>query len=105
MPGNISFQFIVKDMLIQSLSMMAVSGCTPGLNWLAGPMINSREPAGLVRKRNGVFQVMIPSPNWLLIHCDQSTGVESKVKCTPPVVRFPSHMAVNPTGLLMNHPV
>ena len=102
----VNFQFIVNDMLIQSLSMIAVSGWIACLNALAGPMISSREPAGLVRNRNGVFHVMIPLPNWLLIHGDHvvGVGVEQNVdRARAP--DCPCQVAVKPTGLRTHQPV
>src|SRR4051794_3943084 len=92
-------------MLIQSLSMMAVSGCAFALKQFAGPQTSSREPCGLVRKRNGVFQVMIPSPNWLLIQSFQTDPDWSNAKSMPPGPIPPFQLAVNATGFLIHHPV
>src|SRR3954451_4544878 len=92
-------------MLIQSLSIRAVSGWALALNTLAGPQTSSREPWGLVRKRNGVFQVMIPSPNWLLIQSFQIDPDWSNAKSMPPGPIPPFQFAVNATGFLIHQPV
>ena len=85
--GIVSFQFIVNDMLIQSLSISAVSGWANVLNEFTGPQTRSREPCGRVRNRNGVFQVMIPIPNWSLIQFFQSSVAVSKWKSMLPWLR------------------
>src|SRR5262245_3782718 len=92
-------------MLIQSDSMSAVSGWAFALKRFAGPITRSREPDGFVRKRNGVFQVMIPSPNWLLIHPAHSSGAASMRKSMLPGSVVPRQMAEKPTGFLIHQPV
>src|SRR3954465_5476435 len=92
-------------MLIQSDSMIAVSGCALALKRFAGPITNSREPWGLVRKRNGVFQVMIPSPNWLLIQPPQTSAAVSNRKSMLPGSVVPPQVAEKPPGLLIHQPV
>ena len=64
-----------------------------------GPITISRDSAGLVRKRKGVFHVMIPLPNWSLIHFDQTSAPLSNMNCTAPAFWWPFQVAVKPTGL------
>ena len=92
-------------MLIQSLSISAVSGWANVLNEFTGPQTRSREPWGFVRNKNGVFQVMIPIPNWSLIQFFQRSVAVSKWKETPPGLLFPFQKAVSPTGLATQRPV
>src|SRR5579875_3875535 len=92
-------------MLIQSLSIRAVRGWALALKWFTGPQTRSREPRGFVRKRNGVFQVMMPSPNWLLIHGDHTSAGASNRKSIDPGAVPPRQVAVNPTGLVIHQPV
>ena len=58
-----------------------------------------------MRNRKGVFQVMIPSPNWLLIHFPQVPAEASNRKSMPPGSLCPRQVAVKPTGFLIHHPV
>ena len=60
---------------------------------------------GLVRKRKGVFQVMMPSPNWLLIQVAQVSLDTSNWKSIEPGALPPRQVALNPTGLLIHQPV
>src|SRR4051794_30132452 len=103
--GIINFQFIVKDMLIQSLSIKAVSGWANVLNEFTGPHTRRREPRGWVRIKNGVFQVMIPAPNWLLIQSFQVSPATSNWNPIPPGLSCPPQEALKPTGLVIHRPV
>lgn len=104
-PGLMIFQFIVNDMVIQSLSRIAVRGWALSLNEFAGPETSSLEPAGLVRKRNGVFQVIIPAPNSLLTHRVQISADSSNWKSMLSGLEDPRQVAVKPTGFLTHKPV
>src|SRR5262249_5079797 len=99
------FQFIVNDMLIQSLSMRAVSGCALALKSLIGPQMRSRDPLGLVWNRKGVFRVMIPSQNGLWIHSFQFSPATSNRNSMDPGALRPLQIAVKPTGFLIHQPV
>ena len=103
--GRMIFQFIVNDMEIQSLSMIAVRGWAFPLKAFAGPQTNSRDPAGLVRKRKGVFQVMMPAPKTLPIQLPQTSPAMSNWNSILPGLSLPPHLAVKPTGFLIHQPV
>ena len=52
-----------------------------------------------------MFQVMIPSPNWLLIQFCQSLAAASNRKSMLPGALGPRQVAVKPTGFLIHQPV
>ena len=82
--GIVSFQFIVNDMLIQSLSISAVSGWANVLNEFTGPQIRSREPSRPGAEQERRIPGDDPLPNWSLIQFFQSSVPVSKWKNAPP---------------------
>ncbi len=102
--GSKTFQFIVNDIAIQSLSIKAVSGWALNLNILVGPQTSSREPRGRVRNRNGVFQVMIPLPKRSVTHFAQKSPSVSNRNTIEFRSASPFQVAVKPTGFLIHQP-